>query len=221
MLSKNFAYYMQKYGAFDPVEQVSASDLESYRGRLPESLLTLWAECGRGAWLNGIFQFCDPARYHSVLDLIFDDDPDFSSEDCLPYGYTAFGRLLVWSQRHQAVEIDLRYGWVTAPKLGEKDRHPDDLVIAISTLSTLDRGATDMIDDNEQPLFDRAVENLGRLALGQVYGFFPALAVGGSVSIDKLKRVGALAHFSILAQLTSFALMDFSSWPLRRVRDIG
>ncbi len=221
MLSKNFAHLMKKYGAFEPVEHVSAADVEPYRGKLPESLLTLWVECGRGAWLGGKFQFCDPARYRSVLDLVFGADPDFSSRDCLPYGFTAFGELLVWSQRHQVVKIDLRVGSVAAPKMNSKNPAPDDLVISISTLPMLDDAQGDMVDNNNKPLFDRAVAKLGRLTLGEVYGFVPALTLGGVAKLENLKRVSALEHFFILAQSTSFVLRDYSNWPPKTLRNIG
>jgi hypothetical protein len=221
MLSEDFAHLMEEYGAFDPVERVSAADIEPYRGKLPESLLTLWMECGRGSWLGGRFQFCDPARYHSILDLVFGADPDFSSRDCLPYGFTAFGELLIWSQRHQDVAIDLRMGWVTALSMGSHDPAPDDLVIATATLPMLDGTAGDMVDDHGKPLFDRAVAKLGRLSLGEVYGFVPALALGGAVNLKSLKRVSALEHFTILAQSTGFVLRSSETWPPKTIRDIG
>ncbi|WP_230531378.1 GAD-like domain-containing protein [Microvirga roseola] len=221
MLSEDFAHLMEEYGAFDPVERVSPEALEPYRGRLPESLLTLWLECGRGTWLGGRFQFCDPARYHGVLDLVFGDDPDFSSEDCLPYGFTAFGAPLVWSRRHQALEINLPFGQVLAPDMGTDSPAPDDLVIATATLPALDHPACDLIAADGKPLFERTVAKCGPLALDEVYGFTPALAVGGRASLNNLRRVSAPEHFSILAQAGGFVLRDASSWPPRTVRDIG
>lgn len=219
VLSANFAHLMKKYGAFDPIERISPAELEAYSDRLPESLLDLWAECGRGAWLGGRFQFCDPARYNPILNLVFRNDADFNSRDCLPYGFTAFGEMLVWSQEHQVIKIDFRVGWITARD--KEKRPPDDLIIGISTLPMLDGSAGDMVDDNNRPLFERAVEKLGALSLGEIYGFVPALAVGGSASLDNLQRVNALEHFSVLAQSNGFVLRDFSSWPPRTIRNIG
>lgn len=221
MLSEDFAYLMEEYGAFDPVERVTPAGLEPYRGRLPESLLTLWLECGRGAWLGGRFQFCDPAHYQGILDLAFGNDPDFSSRDCLAYGFTAFGILLVWSRRHQTIEINLPFGQVTASTMNTDNPAPDDLVVSTTTLPMLDQSAGDLIDNNGKPLFERAAANLGNLSLGEVYGFVPALAFGGSVKLGNLQRVNAIEHFHMLSQTNNFVLRDFSSWPPKTVRDIG
>jgi hypothetical protein len=221
MLSEDFAHLMNEYGAFAPVERVSAADVEPYRGKLPESLLTLWLECGRGAWLDGRFQFCDPTRYHPILELVFGTDADFSSRDCLPYGFTAFGELLVWSQRHQVVKVDLRFGWVTAPKMNAQTRAPDDLIIGITTLPALNSSNGDMVGADEKPLFNRAVAKLGQLELGEAYGFVPALALGGEAKLGNLKRLKAFEHFSILAQSTRFVLRDYTNLRTKTVRDIG
>jgi hypothetical protein len=48
------------------------------------------------------------------------------------------------------------------------------------------------------------------LDLSEIYGFAPALAMGGSAKLDSLKRVKANEHMALLAQLSRARLMDYN-----------
>ena len=79
----------------------------------------------------------------------------------------------------------------------------------------------DVADPKNKPLYKRAVKKLGPLQPGEIYGFVPALAFGGTPGLENLHRLSALEHFSILAQIDTPKLMDFKPWPPKFVRDIG
>ena len=76
-------------------------------------------------------------------------------------------------------------------------------------------------DGDRQLLFDRAVQTLGPLQFGEVYGLVPALGLGGAYDLEHLRRVAAPGHFSILAQIGPFELIDATTFPSRAVRLIG
>lgn len=59
----------------------------------------------------------------------------------------------------------------------------------------------DFKDDAKQPLFKRAASKLGPLDPDEMYGFEPALIVGGQVNLDHLKKVKLDVHLTILRQL--------------------
>ncbi|RXE86551.1 glutamyl-tRNA amidotransferase [Pseudoalteromonas sp. A757] len=59
----------------------------------------------------------------------------------------------------------------------------------------------DLKDHNEKPLFERAVEKLGPLENGEIYGFVPALALGGEPKLENLQKVKATEHLAFLADL--------------------
>jgi hypothetical protein len=65
----------------------------------------------------------------------------------------------------------------------------------------------DQLDDNNRPLFDRAVKKLGLLDAGQIYGLVPALALGGSCDLEHLEKVDAVTHMIVLAQLGERQIM--------------
>ncbi|AFO47952.1 hypothetical protein PRJ_0800 [Pseudomonas sp. XWY-1] len=62
-------------------------------------------------------------------------------------------------------------------------------------------------------LFNPAKEKLGRLKHDEMYGFFPALMLGGADSLQHLKKVSAVEHLIFLAQLTDLQPYSFSEQP--------
>ena len=65
----------------------------------------------------------------------------------------------------------------------------------------------DQKDDLETPLFDRALKALGPLARDEMYGFEPALALGGKADLRNLRKVKAVEHLVMLAQLGELQIM--------------
>ncbi|MNR22463.1 hypothetical protein D3C85_1394140 [compost metagenome] len=51
-------------------------------------------------------------------------------------------------------------------------------------------------------LFEPARERLGTLAADEMYGFVPALMLGGSDSLERLEKLKAVEHLVLLAQLS-------------------
>lgn len=62
-------------------------------------------------------------------------------------------------------------------------------------------------------LFNPAKEKLGRLKHDEMYGFSPALMLGGADSLQHLKKVSAVEHLIFLAQLTDLQPYSFSEQP--------
>ena len=113
-----------------------------------------------------------------------------------------FGQLLLWNEQHERVLVDL-------PRLGARVdafdvREPDDpphFPIAVPLYLLGYEGSFDVFeqDDAAEPLFARALARLGPPDLGQCYGFVPMLALGGSAKLDRIERLDAAVHFSLLA----------------------
>lgn len=57
--------------------------------------------------------------------------------------------------------------------------------------------------------------------LGECYGFFPALEIGGVSLVENTRKVKALEHFTFLAQLGPVRLFDYSSGRQQFVRELG
>lgn len=61
---------------------------------------------------------------------------------------------------------------------------------------TQSREANDLGD-----LFEKALRTLGPLQPDEMYGFVPALALGGSADLKHLQKVKTIEHLTFLSQL--------------------
>ncbi|WP_298261209.1 GAD-like domain-containing protein [uncultured Litoreibacter sp.] len=212
-------------GAFEKPQQVSGDTVETYRSKLPELLLDIWKQHGVGGWYNGLYRLCIPNDFEGLLSQVFHADDDFSHNDCNVIAYSAFGNLVVWSERHGLVEISLLRGVLTCDDLLHLEKKTKSSISLTSEFYMLSEKSSleahNAYDDADKPLFARARKRLGDLEPGECYGFFPALAMGGAPRLENLKRTKALEHFLFLAQLQQFTLMDYLSRPIRAVRMIG
>lgn len=202
---------------------------------LPASFMAFLRKYGFGDYFNRRLQYCDPSEFSEILALVFGADPDFSHKDCVVVGYSAFGRLICWSQRHDHFEIDLvdlrltssklaPTAFVLPPGLPKRERSTDPDILARSLLPSKNK-TFEEFDFQGQPMFDRCVSTHGALERGECYGYFPATAMVGldspSRRVENIKRVAAREHFAILAQLGTFHLMKLEKGQYTAIRSIG
>lgn len=200
-------------------EAMSAGDLDAYRGRVPDLMIEFWQRYGTGLILDGYFQFCHPGIYAPILKLIFDGDPDISAEETHVLGFGAFGSMIAWNEVHKGMEIELVRGAVACPAMTGGEKYEDDVVLR-SKLMLLDSPTFDEYDADVEKLFEPARSTLGKLGIGQVYGFRPILALGGNRALANLAIYEALPHMAILAQAHEMQLMDNAVFPPQPVRVI-
>lgn len=220
-LSEDFEGLIKDFGVPEQAQPLTKERSVELRRHLPHSIVDFWSVYGIGGTIaDGLFQFCDPKEYRAILSLLFKDDKDFSHEDCHVFGYTAFGVLFVWSERHAICEIDLRNLTMSANEFGIEIKNPD-LTIGIA-LEIIDDDSYDLEDDNDgKPLFKRAVKKLGKLQSGEIYGFKLASIFGGAETLEKVEKYPALEHFAILAQADDLKFVDYSNFETKLIRTIG
>jgi hypothetical protein len=213
---------MAENGRLTPRSPVTPQIIAQYQGKLPKLLTTFWLQHGVGSWKGGLFTLCLPGDFQGLLSQVFAADPDFSHKDCHVIGYSAFGQLLVWSERHWVTRVDLLTGRVSCQVLvsPEKAGNPE---IHMSTALSVNADAIDVLDAGGNKLFAPAMRQMGGPGPGEAFGFVPALAVGGAPRLESMRIVPAPEpeHFLFLAQLQQFKLVDYLSKPPRIVRDIG
>jgi hypothetical protein len=220
MISGNYRYFLKSGAPYHGARAFDPAYMDQSKGRVPDLLRAFWRTHGLGMSHKGLVQFCDPQELAFSLDAILADDPEIRPTESVVYAYSAFGKLWVWNSRRGTLAIDLPYLRVV-PFNGSPPSELDWDTILASALATLGLNTCDRRDTRNHPLFERAVKEFGPLAFGEVYGFFPAIGLGGAPELRNLQRVDAPVHFSILAQLGRFTLMDPSNYPPRPVRQIG
>ena len=195
-------------------------DIERHRGQVPDAVIEFWEHYGTGIVLDGYFQFCDPARFASIMEVVFDGDNEIRPEQTHALGFGAFGTIVAWNEVYQDVVINLVNSQASCPALvSGKTFDPD--VAVTSQLMMIDDPTLDEYDARVKKLFKPACAKLGKLGVGQVYGFQPILALGGDRALESLAIYDALPHMAILAQAHEMQLMDNAAFPPRPVRVIG
>lgn len=207
-INQKFQYCIKKFGPPIDGEPVPTEVLDQFKTTVPQSMIDFWATYGTGLWLNGKFQLCRPDRYQGLLNLILKNDPDFPANECCLLGYSAFGTLMIWNNKNYELSIELVYKIADTQHLSPDCRVlPPDRAIA-TPLTFVDSGSYDLYDGTEKPkpLFDRTLKKLGRLDYGECYGFVPAVGIGGLGVLSEVKKMRALEHFGLIAQLDNIKL---------------
>ncbi len=222
MLKAKLESLVKKFGPLEKAEKLEPTVAASLRGRIPDGLIEFLLEQGIGLWLKGRFQFCRCDLYDDVCRALLFDDSQFSPEDSAIFGFTAFGKVYVWNRKHYAVlQVNLPRLIASAGSIARERTNPE-LDIS-NNLTFINKDHTDMFADTATapPLFAAAQKKLGELGQGEIYGFVPALAMGGSARITSIKIVKALEHLSLLAGLGRARLMDYSDGKERFIRLLG
>jgi hypothetical protein len=205
-----FAHTLKKFGEPDHAHKVSAAEGARYVGRVPGALIRFWVEHGRGSYHDGKFWICDPAPFESVIDDIFHDDVELRPADMTAVGYSAFGRLKLWHRQRRSVSVDFLFLQVHNPPASSW--HNKDTGVPFSEDFSISCFLTDFqyspaqVDTQGADLLPPAIGRHGPLQPGEIYGFVPALHLGGAYDLKNLRRMSAPEHFSVIAQTANFNL---------------
>ena len=99
MLDENFEYFIEKFGQPTSQRFPTISEVEKYRGILPDRLLEYWQEIGFSGYLDGLFWIVNPADYDDVLER-FLESTDFPELDTYHViARDAWGSLHLWGEK--------------------------------------------------------------------------------------------------------------------------
>jgi len=206
LIDQDYKYFLEDEG-FGPalnIRKVSAEVVERYRGKLPNQMLKYWEAYGWSGYGQGIFWTVNPDDYEQVVDAWLDGTPFAESDDYYLIGLGAFGEM----RSGRSLTIAAPLGMIFPNEsYREKMVAGKGDFLSRRFFANLDKKRVDFEDDTQKPLFDRALKRLGPLAPDEMYGFVPALALGGPRRLDHLQKVKAVEHLLILAQLGERRIM--------------
>ncbi len=197
-----FAYFLKELAPQSHTVMPSAAQIDAYRGALPDALLTFWAEAGWGAHADGLAWLVNPADYEAIAREWIEGISLPVDEPLHVIARSAFGRLFLRGKTSgQSVIVVPTYSRViTSPPDKYLARGEEEFAIT-SQFVAFSADAFDMDDIKDKPLFKRALKKLGRLQPVEMYGFEPALALGGVPDLGKLAKVSLAEHLALLRQL--------------------
>lgn len=182
--------------------------IEKFRGKLPDQLLAYWQEYGWCGYAKGLFWTVDPDEWEDVLEDWIGETPFMERDAYYVIARSAFGELVLWGTRTgQSLKIVPSYGWaIPAVDVEKFQRRGADRSLQLFFGST-SKDSYDLNDLKDRPLFEQALARLGPLDHDTMYGFVPALALGGQPTVDCLQKLDARVHLSILSQVTELQVM--------------
>lgn len=200
-MDEDFELFLEKMGPPVHRRQVPSSSIERYRGKLPDRLLSYWEEHGWCGYADGLFWTVDPDKYDPALQAWI-GETEFMEEDAYHViARSAFGELYFWGESTGDSLTVFAPGSYCYPSKVRYENDDLDLVLRLF-FSNRNREENDFGD-----LFSSAVKKLGPLAYDEMYGFVPALALGGPANLAHLQKVKAVEHLVFLAQLNPLRVM--------------
>ncbi|MFK3799971.1 GAD-like domain-containing protein [Pseudomonas sp. NPDC088444] len=188
--------------------EVPPASLLNYKGKLPEQLLSQWAEHGWSAYSDGIFWTVNPAEYEQVVQNWLMESGIAASEHYQTFARGALGDLYLWNSLNgHLMRLNIFYARYhinsrLSSKLGVDGK-------IRSFFSTMSRESNDFDD-----MFEKALKKLGPLKSDEMYGFVPAMALGGPGKFEHLQKVKIIEHIAFLSQLsplTDWGFPDFET----------
>ncbi|GAB2864139.1 GAD-like domain-containing protein [Pseudoduganella ginsengisoli] len=200
-MNEYFEMFLDELGPATHQRPVPTSSIERYRGKLPQQLLEYWEEYGWCGYANGLFWTVDPQEYEPVLKAWIGETQFMEKDAYHLIARSAFGKLYFWGENTGDTLKVFAPGSYCLPRasLFRKDELERGLRVFFSNR---DREENDFAD-----LFAPALRKLGPLAHDELYGFVPALALGGPSDIGHLQKVKAVEHLVFLAQLAPLEIM--------------
>ncbi|MBV4521668.1 DUF1851 domain-containing protein [Pseudomonas sp. SWRI74] len=199
-----FSIFLETFGEPVDRQEVPASSMERYRGKLPNQLLEYWDEHGWSGYAEGIFWIVNPQEYEGVVASWLEGTKLEKYDTYHLIARGAFGDLYLWGEKTGAslkiTSVLSRYTTHTSIYTGkEMDKGLRSFILSRN------------VDSNDYgDLFKPAKKKLGTLRHDEMYGFVPALGFGGPDTLDHLEKVKAVEHLTLLSQIAELQPYSFS-----------
>lgn len=203
-IDKYFDSFLRNFG--DVEKRAGQVDsLGRYRDLLPPAIFQYWDAVGFASFGKGVLWLVDPRAYEGILDLWLTDTPFETIRDELSvFARNAFGSLYVWRKgRGYFIQIDalanaiLYFSDEDRPELSAEDEELEMKRFFAYT----EKEDVDSDDQDEEPMFDRALSRLGPLGPDDMYGYKHMPMLGGSDSVENLDVVKTQVYHDIAVQM--------------------
>lgn len=208
IMDEHFDYFYNDEGFGPPIysELVSDDIINKYKGKLPNQLLEYWKAFGFSGWGNGLFWLVNPEEYQDVLDAWLENIETQPHEEYFVIARSAFGDLQVWGTIHgNCYKISSTISSIF-PNIEVMKKNEGDYLIK-NFFASQDKKYQNFKDFYNKPLFERAVKKYGELTKNEMFGFEPALVLGGEAKLENVRKLPIISHLQFLASLDTPRMM--------------
>lgn len=218
MRDEDFEVFIEEFGEATDRVEVPVTAIEKWRGKLPDQLLTYWKEEGWCGYAKGLFWTVDPDEYEDLIDEWLEGSKLGELDSYHVIARSAFGDLYVCGEKTgRSVTVACPLNKISVLPKGLKPKTKEDLDLSISSFfSSSDLSRFNLKDESGKPLFDRVLAKLGPLEQDEIYGFEPALVLGGKMRLENLAKLKLDVHLTILRQLAA-PTIPFSSIDIEKL----
>lgn len=211
MRDRAFEMFIDEFGEATHRVEAPQTAIDKWRGKLPDRLLTYWEVEGWCGYADGLFWIVDPDDYEDLVEEWLEGSKLQQVDVFHVIARTAFGKLyLCGESTGQSLTLNCTTHAIFALERDLKRQDKQDIDISIRAFLGLSKDNCDLYDESDHPLFARAFETLGNLEPDEMYGFEPALVVGGKMLLENLRKVKLDQHLTILRQLAA-PIMPFAN----------
>ncbi|EPM60566.1 hypothetical protein A262_07934 [Pseudomonas syringae pv. actinidiae ICMP 19073] len=198
-----FSIFLKIFGEPFGRQEVPMSSIERYKGKLPDLLLQYWSEHGWCGYGEGIFWMVNPQEYEGVT-ASWIQGTELENQDTYHLiARSAFGELYFWGEETGAslkiTSIVSRCTtFISSLPKDQMDKRFQNFLLS-----------SEVEYNDFDDLFQPAKKKLGTLSHDEMYGFVPAVMLGGSDALDNLKKVNSVEYLVFLSQLSDLETYDF------------
>ncbi|MBK3398267.1 MULTISPECIES: GAD-like domain-containing protein [Methylobacterium] len=215
-----FERIIQEFGLPEQSQSILPETLARLSTRVPRELADFWKLYGWGMYKDRYFRLCNPEMFDPLIAYIFKDDPDFDPLDMSVIGYTAFNTLRIWNKKTGSMlafmEKSEISGGIKAKNPNARTQYPDAFLSGLHIY--------DALRSRTPRLYNDACARLGKPGYDEVFGYAPALQIGGEWGVAHLHRFKAVEHMTFLAQLGPLILTELTTpntdSPMGRMRNV-
>lgn len=184
-----FPSFSERHPKFEKFGEISKESITLFQEKAAPSLfadmlIEFWQEYGVGRFSEGLLYVCDPIQKKSTLDFFF------PGRDLYPIVISSFGDIF-FTDFKQLYSLTPVYGWFT------KKSPNFELLFEISFWR--EEFLNEVLN---QTFHHKAIQNLGKLEPNEIFGFEPAIALGGNdEDISMVKKFQMDVHLAFLSQI--------------------
>jgi len=192
--------FLEEFGEPENTRFPDKTYIENYRDKLPDALLSYWAELGFCRFMGGLFWIVDPEDYVGILDSWIEGSPlKKLNENFYVIARSGYGDLYIWAEKSGCCyEINAANGRIFKPDNPEDNAELElQLFFGAKSPDTIDIED----EDTDEEMFELAVNLHGPLEEDEMFAFEPSLVLGGGRLTNNLHKVNLYVHLDIILQL--------------------